>query len=193
MSIQSGPPAVFLDRDGTINREVDYLSSAEEFEWLPGAKEALLRLQGAGFALVVVTNQSGIARGMLDEKALAAIHWRMKDEFAAAGGKFDWIGYCPHHPTVGEAPYRAQCACRKPQPGMMLQAAAELGLNLRESYCIGDSKRDLQAAAQLGVPGYLVRTGKGASQEASAMASIPGLRVVDDLAQASRVLVPTIH
>ena len=141
--------AVFLDRDGTLNREVDYLSDPDDFELLPGAGEALRDLQAAGFALVVVTNQSGIARGLLDEKILAAIHERLHSDLKPFGVRLDWIGYCPHHPTVGEGYFRGDCTCRKPAPGMLLEGAARLGIDLDRSWCIGDSLRDLDAALSL--------------------------------------------
>lgn len=180
--------AVFLDRDGTINREVDYLSDPEDFEFLPGAIGALRDLQEAGFALVVVTNQSGIARGLLHEDTLHRIHQRMTDELEAAGVTLDWIGYCPHHPTIGGPWFRADCSCRKPRPGLLLLATADLGLDLRSSFCVGDSLRDLDAAEEIGVEGLLVRTGKGAAQEQLAKMSGRDVRVEDDLGAAARYI-----
>ncbi len=187
-AIRPARRAVFLDRDGTINREVDYLSTPDDFEFLPGAVGALRGLQDAGFALVVVTNQSGIARGILSEDTLHRIHARMTGELRESGVTIDWIGYCPHHPEVGPVGYRALCSCRKPGPGMLLHAAADLGIDLERSFCVGDSLRDLEAAAAISVPGLLVRTGKGAQQERDLRDAGREARVVDDLAAAARYI-----
>ena len=183
-----GQRAVFLDRDGTINREVDYLSTPDDFEFLPGAIEALRELGAAGFQLVVVTNQSGIARGLLDEATLALIHERMVSELREAGVELDWIGYCPHHPDIGAPGYRAACSCRKPQPGMLLSAAGNLGIDLDASFCVGDSLRDVDAAEAVSVEGILVRTGKGEAQSQVAADSGREVRVVDDLQAAARYI-----
>lgn len=153
-------PAVFLDRDGTLNREVDYLPDPADFAWLPGARNAIARLNRAGLAAVVITNQSGIARGLLDERTLARIHAHMHATLAEQGAHLDGVYYCPHHPDIGPAPYRQVCACRKPAPGLFKRAAAELDLDLASSWVVGDSPRDLAAGAALGLPGLLVETGK---------------------------------
>ncbi|MCP3914188.1 MAG: D-glycero-beta-D-manno-heptose 1,7-bisphosphate 7-phosphatase [bacterium] len=177
-------PAVFLDRDGTINREVDYLSRVEDFELLPGAGEALRALQDAGFLLVVITNQSGIARGMLDEARLEEIHGEMARQLDAFGVVLDHVGHCPHHPDCGE---RVECNCRKPQPGLLLEATRVLEIDLTESYCVGDSLRDLTAGEALGVRGILVGTGKGEAQERTAREAGRTIEpFVADLAAASR-------
>lgn len=176
-------PAVFLDRDGTLNVEVDYLADPDRFELLPGVGEALARIAAAGFALVVVTNQSGIARGLLDAAALDAIHARMKRDLAAFGVELDLVLACPHHPEVGPPHLRADCSCRKPRPGMLVEAAARLGLDLDRSYCVGDSVRDAEAARRVGATGLVVRTGKGAGQESQA--GDAGFEVVADLAAAA--------
>ncbi|MEC8494231.1 MAG: D-glycero-beta-D-manno-heptose 1,7-bisphosphate 7-phosphatase [Planctomycetota bacterium] len=185
----TGRPAVFLDRDGTLNVEVDYLADPARFELLPGAAEGLARLAAAGFALVVVTNQSGVARGLLDEDVLARIHDRMAADLAAHGVTLDLVLYCPHHPTEGSGAHRADCSCRKPRPGMLLEAAGRLELDLHASWCIGDSLRDLEAAAAVGARGVLVRTGKGASQEAAlARLTWTGTTVVDDIGDAASLI-----
>lgn len=160
-------PAVFLDRDGTINVEVDYLADPADLELLPGVPAAVAALNRADFRVVVVTNQSGIARGVLDEAALETIHDALTARLARAGARVDAIYHCPHHPTEGVPPWRASCECRKPRPGMLVRAAAELGLDLTRSWIVGDSVRDLEAGAALGVPGILVATGKGALERAS--------------------------
>lgn len=183
-------PAVFLDRDGTINREVDYLSNPNEFELIPGVPAALRALSAAGYAMVVVTNQSGVARGMLSLETLDAIHARMTRMLAAESVQLDAIESCPHHPDAGEPPFRADCSCRKPAPGMLLKAAQELDLDLAHSWMVGDSLRDLQAGEAAGTRSILVRTGKGQEQEQSALANGgEALMVEDDLAGAvARIL-----
>lgn len=180
--------AVFLDRDGTINREVDYLARVEDFAFLPGAIEALAALSEAGYLLVVVTNQSGIARGLLNEARLDEIHAHMSAVLQAAGVSLDWIGYCPHHPDHGEGRFRASCSCRKPKPGLFLSAAADLNVDLEGSFCVGDSMRDLKAAAEVGVAGLLVRTGKGEAEEQRSRGSRNPPTVVDDLGAAARYI-----
>ncbi len=182
-------PAVFLDRDGTINREVDYLARPEDLELLPGAGRALADLASAGFLLCVVTNQSGIARGKFDEAMLARIHGRLREELTQEGVTLDWIGHCPHHPDQGTGAYRARCSCRKPSPGMYLEAHARLSIDLERSWCVGDALRDLEAGRRVFVRGLLVRTGKGAEQERIARERGLDVEVVDDLAAAARRIV----
>jgi len=179
------PRAVFLDRDGTLNVEVDYLSDPDDLRLLPGVPAALRRLAEAGFLLCVVTNQSGVARGLFDEETLFRIHERLVAELAAEGARVDSIGYCPHHPGEGELPYRRECRCRKPGPGLLEDAALRFGVDLARSFTVGDSLRDLEAGAALGVRGVLVRTGKGAEEERKARASGRAVTVVADLAAAA--------
>lgn len=181
--------AVFLDRDGTINREVDYLSDPEQLELLPGVADALRRLKEAGYLLCVVTNQSGVARGRFDEDRLLEIHARLEELLAAEGVALDWIRYCPHHPTEGRPGYRARCSCRKPRPGMLVEAAALLEIDLERSWCVGDSVRDVRAGELAGAMGLLVRTGKGADEARKAGGPGRGPEVVEDLgAAADRIL-----
>lgn len=182
-----GRRALFLDRDGTVNREVDYLARVEDLELLPGAAEAIARANAAGWLVVVYTNQSGVARGLLTEADLAAIHTELDRRLGAVGGRVDRYESCPHHPEIGEPPYRSDCTCRKPLPGMLLDAAAALDIDLAASAAVGDSVRDLDAARAAGVPDrYLVETGKGADQRAGLA---PDDRLVPDLAAAvARVL-----
>lgn len=180
-------PAVFLDRDGTLIEERDYLARVEQLALVPGAAAALRALHAAGFALVVVTNQSGIARGLFDEETLAAIHAELARQLAVEGVALDGIYVCPHHPNVGLPPYRSSCDCRKPRPGLIRRAIDELGLALEGSFVVGDSARDLEAGAALGIPGVLVRTGKGRDEERRlAAAGTPCQLVDDDLPQAAR-------
>lgn len=154
-------PAVFLDRDGTINVEVDYLRRVEDLVLIPGAGRAIARLNRAGYPVIAVTNQSGIARGLLDEPTLKRIHDRLEELLAADGAHLDAIYFCPHHPDHGDVPYRRNCDCRKPAPGLLLRAAEELGLELAGSWVVGDSLRDLEAGRAAGASGILVETGKG--------------------------------
>lgn len=173
-------PAVFLDRDGTLNREVDYLSDPAEFELIPGVPAALRALSAAGYALVVVTNQSGVARGLLSLETLDAIHARMRRVLEAENVRLDGIESCPHHPAAGEPPLRANCTCRKPAPGMLLKAAQDLDLDLARSWMVGDSLRDLQAGEAAGTRSILVRTGKGRAQEQKALAEGGQAAIVED-------------
>jgi D-glycero-D-manno-heptose 1,7-bisphosphate phosphatase len=157
----SGQPTVFLDRDGTILREVPYLDTPKRAELLPGVAEALATLHRAGVLLVVVTNQSGVARGLLDEGVLLAIHQKIDAELAAHGARIDAYYHCPHHTVVGIPPHRRRCRCRKPLPGLLERAAEDFDIDLSRSAGVGDDLRDLQAFAALGLPSVLVGTGKG--------------------------------
>lgn len=165
----SGRPAVFLDRDGVVLRLVPYLARPEDVRLLPGAAEGLARLEAAGFARVVVTNQSVVARGRLSLGGLEAIHARMRALIAGGGGSLDGIYVCPHHPDFpanddagSDVPPR--CSCRKPEPGLILRAREELGLDLQRSYLVGDRWEDLEAARRVALRGILVRTGYGAGE-----------------------------
>ena len=161
-----GRPAVFLDRDGTIVREVDYLRSAHSLRLLPGAAEAIRRLNRAGYAVVIATNQSGIARGLLTEDDLKGIHGTLIQRLAKRGARIDAIYYCPHHPQAAVERYRRRCRCRKPQSGMLARAARDLQLDLARSVAVGDSARDIEAGQRAGCRTVLVRTGYGAEAEA---------------------------
>ena len=119
--------AIFLDRDGTINVEVNYLSRPEDVQLLPGVGQAMARLRAAGYQLVVITNQSAVARGMITEADLADIHRELQRQLGDAGAEVDGIYYCPHHPEHGNPPYRRDCTCRKPAPGLLQQAAHVAG------------------------------------------------------------------
>jgi D-glycero-D-manno-heptose 1,7-bisphosphate phosphatase len=152
---------VFLDRDGTINEERNYIRTPDELHLFAGAADAIRRLNLAGLATCVISNQSGIARGFLTENDLGPIHARLTSELAAVGAKVDRILYCPHHPTEGEPPYRQECPCRKPKTGMIDQGARELHIDLQSSFLVGDSIVDMQAARSAGVTGILVLTGYG--------------------------------
>ena len=158
--------AVFLDRDGTINVEVEYLQSVDQFRFIPGVPAALKRLQQAGFLLVVVTNQAGIGRGYYDEAALELVHRHMHAELAAAGVAIDACYFCPHHPEKGVGAYLQECGCRKPLPGMLQQAARELQIDLPRSFMVGDKLTDIEAGLSAGCRSLLVLTGYGADEAA---------------------------
>jgi D-glycero-D-manno-heptose 1,7-bisphosphate phosphatase len=173
-------PAVFVDRDGTVIAERSYLADPERVALVPGALEALADLQRAGLALVTVTNQSGIARGLYTESDYLAVAERLTEVLAAGGVVFDRTEYCVHHPDV-----TGPCACRKPATGMHLRAAGVLGLDPAGSYYVGDKVTDVIPAVELGGQGVLVRTGYGREQEAS----VPeGTWIADDLRAAADLI-----
>lgn len=156
-----------MDRDGTINVEVQYLNKVEDFQFIPGVPEALKRLKEAGFLLVVVTNQSGIGRGIYDEEALARIHEHMHEDLARYGAAIDACYFCPHHPEHAKGHYLQECACRKPLPGMLQQAAADLDIDLGASYMIGDKLADVEAGINAGCTSLMVLTGYGSAHAES--------------------------
>jgi D-glycero-D-manno-heptose 1,7-bisphosphate phosphatase len=156
--------AVFLDRDGTLVEEVPYLHDPAEVALLPGVAGALAALGAAGYALVVVTNQAGVARGFYDEAAVARVHRRLRALLAAGGARLDAVLYCPHHPDGTVAGYAGACRCRKPAPGMLQAAAGRLGLDLRASYLIGNHPSDVAAALAAGATPLFVTTGRAAGR-----------------------------
>ena len=155
--------AIFLDRDGVIceNRS-DHVKNWSEFEFLPGIKKSLATLSRLGLPIIIVTNQAIIGRGMVTVETLEDIHRRMVAEIVAHGGRIDRLIYCPHQPED-------ECDCRKPKPGMLLQAAAEMGIDLTQSYLIGDAASDIQAGQQVGCRTFLVLTGRGVEQSSLAL------------------------
>lgn len=172
MTRPPGKPAVLLDRDGTLVEEIDYLSDPTQLRLIAGAAAAVRRLNEAGFPVIIVTNQSMIARGMGTEADLALVHEHLIALLRAEGARLDRIYYCPHHPDIGEPPYRAICECRKPLPGLLYQAAIDLHLDLSRSTMIGDSLRDLEAGDAAGCGTLiLVRTGHGAAEETKTRAA----------------------
>jgi D-glycero-D-manno-heptose 1,7-bisphosphate phosphatase len=143
--------AAFLDRDGVVNVDHGYVFRREDFEFVDGVLEASALLAQHGFALVVVTNQSGIGRAMYTETEFALLTSWMKLQFAAAGAPLAGVYFCPHHPLDAQGAYRVECDCRKPAPGMLLQAARDLRLDLKRSVMFGDKHDDLEAARAAGV------------------------------------------
>ena len=154
-------PAVFLDRDGTINEQMGYINHISRFHLLPGVAAAIKRLNDANIPVVVVTNQSGLARGYFPPELLVAVHQKMATLLAEQGACVDGIYICPHHPEAKKEEYRQACQCRKPQPGLLLQAADDLGLDLTRSFMVGDRWSDLKTAVACGVTPVLVLTGYG--------------------------------
>lgn len=140
---------VFLDRDGTLNEEVNYLHRPEDMHLLAGVPEALRRLKEAGFKLVVVTNQAGVARGYYTEEDVKVLHRYMNELLAAEGAEIDGFYYCPHHPVHGIGSYKKECSCRKPGIGMFLQAEERFTADKSHSYMIGDKLLDTQAGEEL--------------------------------------------
>jgi D-glycero-D-manno-heptose 1,7-bisphosphate phosphatase len=153
--------AVFLDRDGTIVRDVDYLTEVGQLEILPGVPDALRLLREAGFLLLVVTNQSAIARGWLTEEALAAIHAELNRRLEAEGARIDGFYHCPHLPDGTVPAYACECTCRKPRPGLIERAAREWQADLARSYVVGDSERDVEAGRRAGCVALRIGTGAG--------------------------------
>ncbi|WP_419192427.1 D-glycero-alpha-D-manno-heptose-1,7-bisphosphate 7-phosphatase [Engelhardtia mirabilis] len=183
------PSAVFLDRDGTLITETGYLTDPEGWQFVPGAPAAVARLNRAGVPVALVTNQSAIARGMLDESGLAAIHGRISEGLAAEGAHLDEILYCPFHPDHEVERFGAFASWRKPLPGMLLEAARRFSVDVATAATIGDSDRDLRAGEACGARAILVRTGKGEAEQRLARARLQGEpTVVADLAAAVDLL-----
>ncbi len=153
--------AVFLDRDGVINEEVGYLDSLDKLKVMPGAYEAVRMINASGMKAVVISNQSGVARGLLTEAFVQETNDSLQRDLLQRGAFIDNFYYCPHHPSEGVEPYRRICNCRKPAPGMLLQAARDLNIDLTMSYFVGDRFIDMETARNVGAKGILVRTGYG--------------------------------
>jgi len=182
-------PAVFLDRDGTINEDTPFITRPEQLKLLPGAAEAVRMMRESGYRMVVVTNQPTIARGDCSVAELLRIHDHMEMELSREGAFLDGIYYCPHHPDKGFAGERAElkmeCECRKPGDGMIRLAARELNLDLKSSWMIGDRTGDIQAAHNSGVRSILLRTGMGGRDHR--YPATPGW-IFDDLLAAARFI-----
>ena len=182
------PKLVIMGRDGILNVfRTDHVKAPEEWQPLPGALEAVARLNHAGWHVVIATNQSGIGRGMIDMSSVNAIHLEMMRRLAERGGRIDAVFFCPHAP--GE-----QCECRKPQPGLMRQIGQRYGADLAQVPMVCDTLRDLQAAQSAGCQPHLVRTGRAAGLDdavvADWLAQVPGSRAHEDLTAFARHLVP---
>lgn len=157
--------AVFIDRDGTINVDVDFLSSPSQLQLIPRSAEAIRELNDLGIAVVVITNQSGIARGLYTEDDLQKVHEAMNSELKKVGATVLDYFFCPHHPEEGLPPYRVECDCRKPKPGMLNQAKNKYGFNLRRSFVVGDKCIDVQTGKAVGAVAIQVATGYGEKEK----------------------------
>src|SRR5262249_41812863 len=140
--------AIFMDRDGTVCEEVGYVNHTERSRLLPRSAEAIRKINAAGFRAIIIPNQAGVARGGVEEEMIGRVHDRLRAMLAQQNARIDAIYYCPHHPEVGSPPYRLDCDCRKPRPGLLRRAAEDLGLDLQFSYMIGDSSKDIEVAAR---------------------------------------------
>lgn len=174
--------AVFLDRDGTMIEEVGYLDSLDRLQFYPFAVDAVRLLNRGGFAVVVVTNQSGVARGLFDEAFVGQTHRHIAGVMQAGGARIDGFYYCPHHKDAVVDAYRVACDCRKPGSGLLRRAASDLHLDLERSFVVGDRAHDVEAGVNAGARGVLVRTGYGREYEAAARESAAA--ITDNLAQA---------
>ncbi len=157
----AGRPAFFIDRDGCLTEEVGYVNHPSRIRLLPRSAEAIRRLNRAGVVAVLATNQAGVARGYFTAEVLEATQEALRAQLDARGAQLDGVYVCTHHPDAGAPPYRARCQCRKPGPGMLLAAAADLGLDLARSVMAGDKLSDVATAHAAGARGVLVLTGYG--------------------------------
>jgi len=184
--------ACFLDRDGVLIEEAHYLKDPEQVKIIPGAYSAVKKLKEMGFLCIVVSNQSGVARGYFKEPDIKAIETRIDEYLAAEGLKIDAYYNCPHHPKGTVPQYAKDCACRKPAPGMILKAAAEHGIDLKSSFMIGDKFSDLKAAEKAGCQfQILVKTGHG-NEEIEAHGT-DGAIIADDISAAVDYYFENIH
>ena len=177
-------PAIFLDRDGTLNVDAGYLDRKERLTLFPWSLESVRLLRRAGYAVVVVTNQGGVARGMIEESFVEEVHGIIQSRLADIGEELDGHYYCPHEPAASIEAFRVDCDCRKPKPGMVTRAVRDLGLDIKSSVVIGDKWSDVRLAKQTGARSVLVRTGYGRSQEKIRQEGLSADVVVDTLMDA---------
>lgn len=178
MTVANGKRAVFLDRDGVINVDNGYVSQRDDFEFIDGVIDACKALKEKGYLLVVITNQSGIARGYFSEEQFHTLTEWMDWSLADRGVDLDGLYYCPHHAEKGIGEYKIDCDCRKPKPGMLIGAIADLNIDVSQSILVGDKVSDIQAGLAAGIKtNYLVRTGKKITAEGETIATA----VFDDL------------
>jgi D-glycero-D-manno-heptose 1,7-bisphosphate phosphatase len=180
--------AVFMDRDGTISEEVGYVNHPSRYRVFPYSARAVRLLNETRWLAILVTNQAGVARGYFTEEMIGAVHDRLKQELEQAGARLDAIYYCAHHPSVGEPPYRLDCDCRKPKPGLIQRAATDFQLDLAESWMIGDRYSDIELARNAGVRSAFVLSGYGRGEweyQRAAWKHKPDM-VAEDLLEAVR-------
>jgi D-glycero-D-manno-heptose 1,7-bisphosphate phosphatase len=185
--------AVFLDRDGTMIEDVGYLDSLSQIALYPWTVDAIRTFNRAGLTVVVVTNQSGIARGMFTEALVGETHREMNARLAAGGARVDAYYYCPHHPDGRVDGYARRCDCRKPGRGMIDRAAADLALDPAQSFVVGDKWLDVQLGRAVGARAILVRTGSGAAEEKQPLTGVTADAVVDNLADAAQWIVAMLN
>lgn len=178
-------PAVFLDRDGTLIEERGYLDRLDMLQVFPWSADAVRLLRRAGFATVVVTNQAAVGRGLIDEPFLARVHEALDARLALGGATIDRYYHCPHLPDAELERYRATCDCRKPRPGMILQACRDLDLDPARSFMVGDRWLDVQCGVAAGVRGLLLRTGHGQREAASAPEGVRADAILNNLMEAA--------
>ncbi len=184
--IQPGlTPAVFVDRDGTLIEDVGYLRTVRDLRLFPWTVDAVRALNNAGFPVVVISNQSGVARGILTEETVDELHRHLSSRLEAGGARVDAYYYCPHHPDGSVAAYKVRCECRKPGRALIERAAVDLGLDLARSFVVGDRWVDVGAARAVGGRGILVRTGFGAAQELEPPTGLAADAVVDNFVEAA--------
>jgi D-glycero-D-manno-heptose 1,7-bisphosphate phosphatase len=183
--------AVFMDRDGTISEEVGYVNHPSRYRVFPYSAEAVRLLNEAGMLAILVTNQAGVARGYFTEEMIGTVHERLKQELERGSARLDAIYYCAHHPSVGEPPYRFDCDCRKPKPGLIQRAAADFDIDLAASWMIGDRYSDIELARNAGVRSAFVLSGYGRGEwdfQRSLWKHEPDM-VAEDLLEAVRKIV----
>jgi D-glycero-D-manno-heptose 1,7-bisphosphate phosphatase len=183
--------AVFMDRDGTISEEVGYVNHPSRYRVFAYSTEAVKLLNEAGWLAILVTNQAGVARGYFTEDVITAVHDRLTAELEREGARLDAIYYCAHHPTVGEAPYRFDCDCRKPKPGLIERAARDFEIDLAQSWMIGDRYSDIELARNAHVRSAFVLSGYGRGEweyQRPTWKHEPDL-VAEDLLEAVKVIV----
>lgn len=186
-----GRPAVFIDRDGTLSHEVGYVNHISRFQLFPWSVDAVRVLNEAGILAIVATNQAGVARGYYPESQVHEVHAELRRRMDEGGARLDGLYACLHHPSVGEPPYRQDCQCRKPRPGLLLQAARDLDVDLSRSWMVGDRGGDVALAHEVGARGALVLTGygRGEMQHLSARWPSPPDLVAENLLHAVRLIV----
>lgn len=189
----NGQPAVFLDRDGTICEEVGYVNHLDRIQVFPYAAEAIRKLNQAGLPVIVVTNQSGVGRGYFSEELVKRAHTKIALELAGADARLKAFYYCPHHPTAPLEKYRKDCRCRKPETGMLEEAAERFGLDLRKSYVVGDSYRDMRLAFNAGARSIMLMTGYGRGEYEHRRKSWPRMpdMIVENLLEAVEKILGT--
>ena len=183
--------AVFMDRDGTISEEVGYVNHPSRYRVFPYSAEAVRLLNEAGWLAILVTNQAGVARGYFVEDLIGTVHDTLKQEMARGGARLDAIYYCAHHPSVGEPPYRVDCDCRKPKPGLIRRAATDFNIDLAESWMVGDRYSDIELARNAQVRSAFLLSGYGRGEWEYQRASWkhePDM-VAEDLLEAVRKIV----